>query len=198
MTKPFPSEDGVTQPFPSEDGVTKPFPSEDGVTQPFPSEDGVTKPFPSEDGVTVAEEPQRGYLRRLLRPWKLVSFALGTAFFIWGADAFDAPTWDVPVSVLMSVATFLLAPWSIDQALIGLRHRGGRQRLRLLVGAAGIYCCGSGSYEIYHLIHSGWHPPTYWENLFFSVPTAIVAGMLWRLDLSLRELWAATRNTDKR
>jgi hypothetical protein len=127
------------------------------------------------------------YLRRLMRPWKLVSFALGTSFFVWGAYVFDAPTWDVPVSIIMSVATFMLAPWAVDQLVLGFRA-DGRAKLRLLAGAIGIYICGSASYEVYHLIWSGWHPPTYWENLAFSVPTAIAAGLLWRVDASLAEI----------
>jgi hypothetical protein len=132
------------------------------------------------------------YLRRLLRPWKICTFLLGTAFFIWGAYAFDAPTWDVPVSILMSIVTFLLAPWSVDQLVLGVLGHG-LQRLRLIAGLAGIYACGSGSYEIYHVIWSGWHPPTYWENFFFSIPTAAVAGLLWRLDMSVLEIWGKVR-----
>jgi len=132
------------------------------------------------------------YFRRLMRPWKIVTFILGTAFFIWGAHAFDAPTWDMPVSIIMSVVTFLLAPWSVDQLVLGVRRRGG-QRLRLAAGLAGIYVCGSGSYEVYHLIWSGWHPPTYWENFFFSIPTAIVAGMIWRVNMSVAEVWTRVR-----
>jgi integrase len=101
-----------------------------------------------------------------MRPWKVVTFLPGMAFFIWGAYAFDAPTWDVPVSVIMSVVTFLLAPWSEDQLVRGARL-GGLQRLRLALGLGGIYLCGSGSYEFYHLVCSGWHPATYWESFFF-------------------------------
>jgi hypothetical protein len=37
------------------------------------------------------------YLRGLARPWKLLTFALGTGFFVWGAF-WTVPTWDVGVS----------------------------------------------------------------------------------------------------
>jgi hypothetical protein len=132
------------------------------------------------------------YLHRLMRPWKIVTFLLGTAFFVWGAFFFDAPTWDVPNAILMSVVTFLLAPWSVDQMVLAGKGRG-LQCLRLLAGLAGIYVCGSGSYEVYHLLRHGWHPRTYWENFFFSLPAATVAGILWRLDMSLAELWRRVR-----
>lgn len=130
------------------------------------------------------------YLRRLLYPWKLVTLAAGTAFFVWGAYFFDAPTWDVGVSLLMSGLCFLLAPLALDLVLGALR---GRSRplprlLRLLAGAALVYLVGSGSYELYHLLVNGRHPVTYWENLLFSLPVAVCAGLLWRLDGTLSQL----------
>lgn len=122
-----------------------------------------------------------------------MTLGIGTTFFVWGAYTFDAPTWDVPVSILMSAVTFLLAPWSIDQMLRGYASPG-LHRLRIVAGIVGIYACGSGSYELYHLARSATHPVTYWENLFFSIPTAIVAGIIWRLDGTLREIVARVRS----
>ena len=130
----------------------------------------------------------RRYLQNLLRPWKVVTFVAGTAFFVWGAYYWALLTWDVAVSVLMSVACYLLAPLGVSLGLEALRERRGRWWLRLLGSAAIIYFVGSGTYELYHLVRNGWHPPTYWENLFFSVPVTIVAGILWRYDGSLRDL----------
>ena len=73
---------------------------------------------------------------------KIITFLLGTAFITLGACARDAPTWDVPGSIIMGVVTFLLAPWSVDQRVLGA-HRGGLQRLRVISGLAGIYVAPS-------------------------------------------------------
>jgi hypothetical protein len=128
------------------------------------------------------------YLRGLARPWKVVGFAFGTGFFVWGAYFWDVPTWDVGVSILMSVLVFLLAPWSMDLVWRSLRTRGPGWPGRLALGLALLYLVASGSYEIYNTIRMGQHPVTYWENLAFSVPVTIAAGMLWRFDGDLRAL----------
>ena len=47
------------------------------------------------------------------RPWKLVTFALGTALLIAGSFYYQAPDWDVPISLIMAVLAYLTAPWSL-------------------------------------------------------------------------------------
>lgn len=128
------------------------------------------------------------YLRLLLRPWKVVTFLLGLAFFVWGAYYFDAPTWDVWNSVSMSALCYALAPWAVDLIVDSYRNQWRQIRLRLPLAAAIVYFVASGSYELYHLAVNGQHPITYWENLTFSVPVTIVAGLVWRFDGTLREL----------
>jgi hypothetical protein len=135
------------------------------------------------------------YLLGLARPWKLVTFALGTGFFVWGAYFWAVPTWDVGVSLLMSVLCYLLAPWAVGLGWRALRDRRAGWRRDLVLALAAIYFVASGSYEIYNTLRMGQHPVTYWQNLAFSVPVTIAAGLLWRYDGSwlalLREVRAA-------
>jgi hypothetical protein len=128
------------------------------------------------------------YLRGLARPWKVVTFALGTGFFVWGAYFWAVPTWDVGVSILMSVLCFLLAPWAVDLGWRALRERRPGWSRDLGLAMAAVYLVASGSYEIYNTIRMGQHPVTYWQNLAFSIPVTIAAGLLWRLDGSITEL----------
>jgi hypothetical protein len=128
------------------------------------------------------------YLRSLMRPWKLVTFAIGTGFFVWGAYLWAVPTWDVGVAVLMSVLCYLLAPWAMDLVWRSPRERRPGWLRKLGLGALAVYLVASGSYEIYNTLRMGQHPVTYWENLAFSVPVTIAAGLLWRYDGSLRDL----------
>ena len=144
------------------------------------------------------------YLRKLLRPWKLLTFVVGATFFTWGAYHWDVPTWDVGVSMLMSVLCFLVAPWAVDLGLRAVLSRKERWVRDLVVAAGAIYIVASGSYEAYNTIRMGYHPVTYWLNLAFSVPVTISAGLVWRYDGSAlgflaelrRQLGLVLRRTD--
>lgn len=133
--------------------------------------------------------------RSLLRPWKLVTFALGTAFFVWGAYFWAVPTWDVGVSVLMSVLCFPIAPFAVDLALRGWRARRFGE---VLIAAILVYAVASGSYEVYNTIRMGQHPITYWWNLAFSVPVTIAAGLIWRYDGSVADFFAEVARRRRR
>ncbi|MDM0117817.1 hypothetical protein QTI66_37615 [Variovorax sp. J22R133] len=56
-------------------------------------------------------------MNEYLRPWKLVTFALGINALIWGAIEARSPDWDITISILMAVATYLTAPWSLRVVL---------------------------------------------------------------------------------
>lgn len=128
---------------------------------------------------------ERHPFAHLRQPWKISSFLLATAFFVWGADHWDAPTWDVGVSVLMSAVCFAFAPWSVSRLVSAVVDPAPRRLWRTISAAAVTYFIASGSYEIYNTLRFGFHPPTYWENLFFSVPVTIVAGLIWNVEGSL-------------
>jgi hypothetical protein len=52
-------------------------------------------------------------LIELLRPWKLATFAIGLGLLIAGAEFYHYSDWDIGVSVVMAVLTYLTAPWSM-------------------------------------------------------------------------------------
>ncbi|MFU8807391.1 MAG: hypothetical protein ACNA8W_26515, partial [Bradymonadaceae bacterium] len=135
------------------------------------------------------------YFKMLLRPWKVVTFLIGTAYFVIGAGWYALPTWDVGVSIWMSVLCYGLAPLGVSMAVTGYRDFRGLHRVAYILGSAMIiYFVGSGSYELYHRVFFDGHPPTYWQNLFYSVPVTIIAGILWRYDGTLREMWTEIRD----
>lgn len=47
------------------------------------------------------------------RPWKLVTFSIGLSLLIAGSFYYQAPDWDIPVSVIMAGFTYLTASWSM-------------------------------------------------------------------------------------
>ncbi|MCA9583003.1 MAG: hypothetical protein KC416_14485 [Myxococcales bacterium] len=134
----------------------------------------------------------RRYPSLLLYPWKLTSFALGTGFFVWGAYFWDVPTWDVGVSILMSVACFLVAPWAVSGFRQALLRREGKWVWWSCLYLLAIYVVASGTYEVYNTIRMGAHPVTYWWNLAFSMPVTVVAGLVWSYDGTMRDLLRET------
>lgn len=47
------------------------------------------------------------------RPWKIFSFSIGLALLIVGSYFYPAPDWDVPISIIMAVSTYITASWSL-------------------------------------------------------------------------------------
>ena len=48
-----------------------------------------------------------------LRPWKLITFAAGVTLLIAGSYFYDAPDWDIPISLIMAGLAYLTAPVSM-------------------------------------------------------------------------------------
>ncbi len=130
----------------------------------------------------------KSYLKDLFRPWKLVLFIVGLGFFVWGAVYWNLRTWDVPVSIIMSVLCFLFSPFAVRGIIRSLKTRDPLWGLKLIFYLAVVYAIGSGSYEIYNTIRLGHHPVTYVENLLFSIPTTLAAGLVWSYKGTLKEL----------
>ncbi len=47
------------------------------------------------------------------RPWKLATLAIGVALLIVGSFYYEAPDWDIPISLIMGGLAYLFAPWSL-------------------------------------------------------------------------------------
>ena len=47
------------------------------------------------------------------RPWKISTLLVGIALLIAVAFYYDAPDWDVPISLIMAFLAYLTAPWSM-------------------------------------------------------------------------------------
>ncbi|MDH4216298.1 MAG: DUF2809 domain-containing protein, partial [Gallionella sp.] len=52
-------------------------------------------------------------LTEYTRPWKLSTLALGIALLILGSFYYQAPDWDIPISLIMGMLAYLTAPWSL-------------------------------------------------------------------------------------
>jgi hypothetical protein len=61
-------------------------------------------------------------LTEYLRPWKLFTLAVGTSLLVVGSFYFQAPDWDIPISLIMALFAYLTAPWSL-RAIVERRWR---------------------------------------------------------------------------
>jgi len=53
------------------------------------------------------------YTNELLRPWKLLTLSMGVVLLIAGSYHYEAPDWDIPISLIMALFAYLTAPWSL-------------------------------------------------------------------------------------
>jgi hypothetical protein len=125
-----------------------------------------------------------------VRPWKLVTFALGVAGLIIGSFYEEAPDWDVPISLIMATLAYLSAPWSL-RVLV-------ERRLNLWPAMLfATWFTVDGSYWIY------WHfkNPVALEmmraaNFPASLSLYGMCGVLWLYRGSLSELFGHRRTTN--
>lgn len=122
----------------------------------------------------------RGYGRFLCQPWKLATFVIAatgmTVIAPWTGD----PTWDYFDALLMSLLTFVTAPWSV-----GILYRLPQRRASLAdayVAACLWLFSASWCYDLYLLWRDGTYPITWWSNLLASSILYLLAGMMWNLE----------------
>ena len=135
------------------------------------------------DSVTLRSSWMGDYLR----PWKLFSLGCGIALLILGSIYDPAPDWDVRISLIMAILTYLSAPWSLRVLL--------ERRWRLWPAALfAIWFSVDGCYWLY------WHfrnPLTLEYMRAANFPASLslygICGVIWLCRGSLRELFHETR-----
>jgi hypothetical protein len=128
-------------------------------------------------------------MNEYLRPWKLVTFAIGLALLIVGAIYDQAVDWDIPISLIMAACAYLTAPWSMR---VVLERRWRRFPLMLFATWFSV----DGCYWLY------WREtkPAVLEimrsaNFPASLALYGLCGAIWLYRGSLRELLAETRES---
>ena len=136
--------------------------------------------------------PDKAYLRELIRPWKLVSFCFAMGCLLYGALNFDIMDWDVGITILMGVLTYMMAPWSVYIILSAIRYRPKFWYLQFSAALlAGLFVVD----PVYMLYHTIMENQTLREaNFFASTPLYFLAGSVWLYRGSLKELVANIKN----
>jgi len=129
------------------------------------------------------------WLAEYLRPWKLITLAIGIALLVWGAFYYEALDWDVPISLIMAILTYLTAPWSLRVIL----ERKWRLWPAMLLAT---WFTVDGCYAIYWYFKN----PVALEmmrdaNFPASLSLYGLCGILWMYQGSLRQLCSDVQKT---
>ena len=129
--------------------------------------------------------PDRAYYREMGRPWKIFSLACGMSWLFYGALTYHIGDWDVGLSLVMGLLTYLLAPWACFLIVSALTYRKRYWGLHILAGVAlGIFVADT-SYMTYHRMAGN---ITYREaNFPASMALFYLCGMIWLPRCSLKE-----------
>lgn len=135
--------------------------------------------------------PDRAYLAELARPWKLLSFAIGMGWLLFGALNYGISDWDIGVSLLMGGLTYLSAPWSVRIILAAVRYRSRGWFFGIAMALFVAWVVVDGVYVLYHTIMG--NRMFRIENFFASSALYFLAGSIWLYRGSLREFLANVR-----
>lgn len=59
----------------------------------------------------------------LTRPWKLISLTGGVLALIFGSYVTKLPDWDINISIIMGILTYILGPWSLYKLLYSYLYK---------------------------------------------------------------------------
>jgi len=124
-------------------------------------------------------------MRELARPWKLLSFAVGMAWLLYGALNYGIADWDVGISVLMGGLTYVFAPWSVRSILTSIRNGQRDSILRIGLALFVAWCVVDGVYVLYHT--AAGNQMYRIENFYASSALYFLAGSIWLYRGSVRE-----------
>lgn len=123
---------------------------------------------------------RRSYLRFILKPWKVVTFLVAASVMTLAAPYSGDYTWDYFDASVMSLMTFLTAPWAVGVLYCFIRGR--ETPAQAYVALCTMLFVSGWFYDAYILLRDGFYPPTWLYNLPLSSFLFIVAGLLWNLD----------------
>jgi hypothetical protein len=130
------------------------------------------------------------YIAEILRPWKLVTLALGILILVVGSYTEGAPDWDVGVSLIMAAVAYLTAPQAVrglEHFVVQLfKHRAFAWK-HLLASLFLVWFGADGCYYLYWSQVNPWALEMMREaNFLASVCLYLLCGYLWKSRASLR------------
>ena len=137
------------------------------------------------------------YLQFLGVRWKLIVFAAAFLFVTFAGHFTNDETWDIITGGVMSLLTFLTAPWALGTLYQIIR--GKRAWYFIIIAIALCLFSTSWFYDIYLFLRDGHYTSRWLGNLMLSPFLYLFAGLLWNLEAKghwptfsfLRDDWPA-------
>ena len=116
----------------------------------------------------------------LRQPWRLTTFIIAAIGLTVVAPYTGDPTWDYFDAIMMSVFTYLSAPWVVGTLYLTAARRASLAQVYIAVilwMASASWC-----YDLYILFKQGMYPITWASNIAASSVLYLCAGLMWNLD----------------
>jgi hypothetical protein len=125
-----------------------------------------------------------------LRPWKLLTLAAGIALLVAGSFYYQAPDWDIGISLVMAVFTYFGAPWAM-RTLLAQNYKA----FPAMIFVA--WWCVDGCYALYWWVKDPVALAMMRDvNWPASLCLFLICGLLWAYQGSLSELKARFKASD--
>ena len=123
---------------------------------------------------------KKDYLNFITKPWKLITFIIAfISFNLIGPFSGD-PTWDLYTSSVMSLLTYLSAPWSVGVFYKFLKKK--TDKVTVFIAFTALMFSASWCYDWYLVLRQGSYPETWFANILLSSIVYIAAGLYWNIE----------------
>jgi hypothetical protein len=129
----------------------------------------------------------KSYWQFLFEPWKLTTFLIATFFITIVAPYSGDPTWDYADSIIISILTYVFAPWTVGVIYRGFKRKEFNSKLFTAIVFFFIPCW---AYDAYIYFRDGYYPTTWFTNVIISSGIVLTAGLYWNL------CWSKEKGTE--
>lgn len=120
------------------------------------------------------------------RPWKLFFLTIGMSWLIYGALFWDYPDWDIGVSLIMGILTYLFSSWSLSLMIKVFKKKPKYSLFYIIIVLLTYWFCVDGSYYLWHTYA---HNRMFrYENFVASSYLYFLASTIWLYKGTLKEL----------
>lgn len=127
---------------------------------------------------SVHEIFHRNYWQFLFEPWKVTTFLIATFFITIVAPYSGDPTWDYADSIIISILTYVFAPWTVGIVYRAFKYKKFNSKLFTATVFFFIPCW---AYDAYIFLKEGYYPITWLTNVIISSGIVLAAGLYWNL-----------------
>jgi hypothetical protein len=120
------------------------------------------------------------YWRFLFQPWKVITFLIAGVGLAVIAPYTGDPTWDYIDAAVMSILTFVTAPWVVGA--LYKTFNGDLQYRQAYVAICLWLFTASWFYDAYILLRDGDYTKLWLPNMFASSALYLLGGLFWNLE----------------